>query len=212
MERLDEAREHHRAALAYRRELFGERSDAVAESYLNLALVEQLDDDLDLAIELLEKARDIQSEIWGPEHVNLVGVYNNLGVTWGLKKEYEKALEFHERNLELERRRHGDKHMSTARCYLNIAGVMANLRRYEDSLANAQRALASLDGVAEGHTLQAQALWFSGFAKVALGRRSEGMAEISGARASYERSEAKNSRFEAFLYDDVDDLLSEDGD
>ncbi|MEM6990940.1 MAG: serine/threonine-protein kinase [Myxococcota bacterium] len=210
-ERLPESRAVHERALALRQELYGDRHTVTAQTYNNLALVDQLAGDLDGAIAALHHTLEIQREVWGEGHVNLSSPLNNLGVTYGLKQDYETALDYYEQAQDLRVQRLGNKHSDTARGYVNLAGVLCNLRRFEACLKAATQASASLEGiVAEDNLLASQALWFSGFATVGLGDREEGMAAVAAARAMYGRLEVTDARYEGHLYLDIDALVADD--
>ncbi|MGZ4969615.1 MAG: tetratricopeptide repeat protein [Methylobacter sp.] len=122
------------AALAIRKELFGEQHPDTADSLNNVAGYYYALGNAQRALELGEQALEIRRKLFGEQHPdtanslsNVAGYYNVLGNT-------QRALELGEQALEIRRKLFGGQHPDTANSLNNVAS-------YYHALGNTQRAL-----------------------------------------------------------------------
>lgn len=74
----------------------------------------------DVALQSLEKARDIKVKIYGDNHVELANVYNNIGMVYYYLHNYKESLLHYELALPLFKKLFGEKHANIANCYNNM--------------------------------------------------------------------------------------------
>ena len=74
----------------------------------------------DVALQSLEKAREIKAKIYGDNHVELANVYNNMGMVYYYLHNYKESLLHYELALPLFKRLFGEKHANIANCYNNM--------------------------------------------------------------------------------------------
>ena len=94
------------------------------------------------AIELLNKALDIDLKILGPDHPIVATSWSNLGHAWTNKREYEKAIDYHEKSLASNLKTYGPDHPTVAINWNNLGGAWKEKRKYDQAREYFEKALA----------------------------------------------------------------------
>ncbi len=73
----------------------------IANFYVKLGEANTNDAKYDNAITLIEKALEIQKEIYGEQNIDTARTYNRLGETYGFYGDYDKSIELYEKALSI---------------------------------------------------------------------------------------------------------------
>ena len=74
----------------------------------------------DVALQSLEKAREVKAKLFGEGHSEMANIYNNLGMVNYYLQRNDDALLFYGKALDLFRLEYGEKHANISNCYNNI--------------------------------------------------------------------------------------------
>ena len=146
-----EALKNYKKALEIRKELYGERHPAVADSYNNIGVIRvnvysQEDTILisrvpSVAYEYLNKALEINKEFYGERHPAVAVSYDNIGFMFSCQGKYSKALECYKKSLEISKEVYGERHPAVATCYNNIGEVLRDQNKYSEALEYYKKSL-----------------------------------------------------------------------
>ncbi|CAF1335738.1 unnamed protein product [Adineta ricciae] len=93
------------------------------------------------AIELYQKAIEINQRVLPAYHTDLADSYSSIGSSYSRMNEHSQALLYHEKAFEIYQKTLSPDHLDLAVCYINFGEVFHNLSRYSDALFNHQKAL-----------------------------------------------------------------------
>ncbi|MCB1066423.1 MAG: tetratricopeptide repeat-containing protein, partial [Verrucomicrobiae bacterium] len=96
------------------------------------------------ALELAQKALDIQRAVLGEEHPDTAVTYGNLGSTYDSLGNHAKALELTQRSLDIRRSVLGEEHPDTALAYGNLGSTYYSLGKYDKALELEQKSFLNL--------------------------------------------------------------------
>ncbi|XP_046847292.1 uncharacterized protein LOC124440912 [Xenia sp. Carnegie-2017] len=106
------------------------------------------------AKDFYERAMEIQTKTFGPDHVNIATTYVNLGSVYENMGEYEKAKDFYELAIEIQTKAFGPDHVHIAKMYNNLGSVYDNMGECEKAKDFYKRAMeiqAKAFGLLFGH-------------------------------------------------------------
>lgn len=130
------------------RQLFGIRSEEVAQDYNNIGIIyNHYQRNYPLALENYHNSLGIRLEVMGEHHPDVAKVYNNIGVVYYNQKEYSLAMENYNRSLDICLEAFGDSHPDVASTYNNIGVVHFCKRDYDDALRCYDMAYAIYSGI-----------------------------------------------------------------
>jgi Tfp pilus assembly protein PilF len=95
-------------------------SNEIAMLYNNHGLFLMKNGVYDVALQSLEKAREIKCQLYGDGHIQLANVYNNIGMANHYLQKYNEALSYYHKALSLFLKQYGEKNANVANCYNNI--------------------------------------------------------------------------------------------
>lgn len=95
-------------------------SNEIAMLYNNHGLFLIKNGVYDVALQSLEKAREIKLQLYGEGHIQLANVYNNLGMVNHYLQKSNEALSYYHKALPLFLKHYGEKSANVANCYNNI--------------------------------------------------------------------------------------------
>lgn len=98
--------------------------------------------EIEAAIEKLERALDIRKKAAGPNSTELAGLYSKLGLLYYVSEEWNKSEESYRRALEAYRELFGIKDVRTAEAMNSLGEVQRELGRYSEAKSNIEEALA----------------------------------------------------------------------
>ncbi|XP_046855093.1 kinesin light chain 4-like [Xenia sp. Carnegie-2017] len=113
----------------------------VAGSLNNLGIVFYETRNYDKAIEVYEKALEIQKQSLGPNHVDVAASLNNLGLVFYKTGNYYKAIEVHEKALEIHQQLLGPNHIYVAASLNNLGNVFEKTGNYDKAIEFHKKAL-----------------------------------------------------------------------
>jgi tetratricopeptide (TPR) repeat protein/predicted Ser/Thr protein kinase len=180
--RYDESAKLHERALAIRESARGSRHPDVATSLNNFAEVRRRQGRYDEAGELLRRALDIRSEALGAEHPRVGRTLSNLARVLNRQGQYDEAARMHVRALAIKEKTLGAAHPSLATGLANYAETLALQGEFEKVIETHTRALSIWEKkVGLDHPDASRSWMGQGAAKVALGRRVEGLSDLERA-------------------------------
>ena len=151
------AEEYYKKALEIRREIFGECHPDVALSYNNIGVyylhygVKVYDGDQiyssseyseSIAIDYIQKALEINKEVYGELHSAVADSYNNIGLAlYETEFKDSEALEYYKKSLEIRKELNGERHPAVATCYNNIGDVLRDQNKYSEALEYYKKSL-----------------------------------------------------------------------
>lgn len=95
-------------------------SNEIAMLYNNHGLFLMKNGVYDVALQSLEKAREIKFQLYDEGHIQLANVYNNIGMANHYLQKYDEALSYYQKALPLFLKQYGEKNANVASCYNNI--------------------------------------------------------------------------------------------
>jgi serine/threonine protein kinase/tetratricopeptide (TPR) repeat protein len=122
--RFDQAEEYLRAAMAIRKQLFGEESLEMAASLNDLAELFKNRGEYKPAEKLYRQALALREELQGKDHVELAGALNNLAVVLRRMGKYREAEELLRRSLTIRRKHLGIEHPDLVGTLGNLGSVL----------------------------------------------------------------------------------------
>jgi serine/threonine protein kinase/Flp pilus assembly protein TadD len=123
-DRLDEAEEHYRDALALRIAEHGERDDRTASTLTSLAELLRVKNELDEAETLHRRALEISREVHDGVHPTVLTSLGNLALVLQAKEDPDGAEVILRDSLEATRRLYGDEDPRVARVMNNLAALI----------------------------------------------------------------------------------------
>lgn len=129
----DQAESHLRSAHQQRLALLGPRSEAVAESMVDLAIVLDRKHALDEAATLLEGSLAIARALHGPETASMARTLSSLGSVRCAQGRLDEAEQLQREALELRRRETGADSLDVAESLNNLAAVLGAQRRFDEA-------------------------------------------------------------------------------
>lgn len=143
----------------------------VAAGYNLIGLISMNLADLDRALEMNERARELLEGALGPEHVNVGTIMNNLGLTLIQQGRYADAIEALDRALEIRRSGLGEEHPDFAQSLSNLALVYRRQGRLRESEQLRRRVVGIMrNALGDDHPRVAMNLGNLGTVLVAQGR------------------------------------------
>jgi serine/threonine protein kinase/tetratricopeptide (TPR) repeat protein len=122
--RFDQAEEHLRAAMAMRRQLFGEESLEMAASLNDLAELFKNRGEYKVAEKLYRQTLALRERLQGKDHVELAGALNNLAIALRRMGKYREAEELLRRSLTIRRKHLGKEHPDLVGTLGNLGSVL----------------------------------------------------------------------------------------
>lgn len=143
---LDRAEPLARAALASRRDLFGDRHPDVMVSLNLLGWILHERGRIVDAVPLLEEAVAVGRGSFGAEgSARLARALNDLGVVREANGEYDAAAELYRESLEMRRRHQGEAHQGVATTLSNLSVVLYRRGDLDGAAATAREALEAFE-------------------------------------------------------------------
>jgi tetratricopeptide (TPR) repeat protein len=116
-------------------------SNEIAMLYNNHGLFLMKNGVYDIALQSLEKAREIKIQLYGEDHVQLANVYNNIGMANHYLQNHNEALNYYQKALPLYLKQYGEKNENVANCYNNIGITSFAIDDTVDARINLGKAL-----------------------------------------------------------------------
>ena len=95
-------------------------SNEIAMLYNNHGLLLMKNGLYDVALQSLEKAKEIKVVLYGENHVQLANVFNNLGMVNYYLQRNTEAIDYYQKALPLYLKEYGEKNANVANCYNNM--------------------------------------------------------------------------------------------
>ena len=95
-------------------------SNEIAMLYNNHGLLLMKNGLYDIALQSLEKAKEIKVVLYGENHVHLANVFNNLGMVNYYLQRNTEAINYYQKALPLYLKEYGEKNANVANCYNNM--------------------------------------------------------------------------------------------
>ena len=137
---LEEARRHHRRALALRTELVGRDHPQVARTLTRLGNVLLEQGDWRGALNRFEEALAINERVLGDVHPEVATILHRIGTAALDLGDYDQALRSHSRELEIRRLLRGPEHSKVASSLLALGRVYSARQDYEKSIRHYRQA------------------------------------------------------------------------
>jgi tetratricopeptide (TPR) repeat protein len=130
-------------SLALRRELFGEASIAVSDSYYQLGALRDTMEKPALALEAFEKSLAIRLKVLAPDDPQCAEVYMSIGVVLNEVGRSKEALASHLRAVALFEANPEDGRAKLGPALSNLGDTYRELERFDEAIATYTRALAT---------------------------------------------------------------------
>ena len=181
---LESARTYFEKALATRRQVLGPNAPGVADSLLNLGILNNTQERTSEAKEQVTEAKRIYEIALGPDHPHVGLSLIPLGIIAQREGNNEDALKMYAQSETILRARYGDLHPHLAAPLVNQGSLYLDLERFDESIAALGKALAVLEA-SQGpeHERVAFPLMGLGQAYLALGKTAEAAEHIERALA-----------------------------
>ncbi len=140
-EEYEEASQRFRAALECWERSSGAESEGAAISTMNLANALQLTDRASDAIDLYQRAIQLEENLFGPMHPLTAQAINNYGAALFRAGRHNAALEQFQRALATREEVLGPEHPKVAESLKNSASVLSALGRHAPAISRMRRAL-----------------------------------------------------------------------
>lgn len=86
------------------------------------------------ALEAHQKALEIRTRVFGPQHASVADSLNNISLVYENQRKYDKALESHKKALEIRTRAFGSQHLQiVAISYFNTGLVYRTLGKAKEA-------------------------------------------------------------------------------
>ena len=95
-------------------------SNEIAMLYNNHGLLLMKNGVYDVALQSLEKAKEIKVVLYGENHVHLANVFNNLGMVNYYLQRNTEAIDYYQKALPLFLKQYGEKNANVSNCYNNM--------------------------------------------------------------------------------------------
>ena len=109
---------------------FGDKSEWVARSYINIGGVHLDTGELTLAKEEFSKALQLYIDLFGHTHPDVAISYNNIGLVYSKLEDYANAMVNYQNSLDIRLTLYGKKHPDIAKNYNNIAMTYKDMGDY----------------------------------------------------------------------------------
>ncbi len=136
------ALEYYEKALADYLELYGEKSDRVVTSYVNIGIAYSNLDQQVQALDNMERALNIR-QLLGKGSAQEAFILSGMGKVYARQQEYDKALAAYEKALAIYRKVYGDKHPEIASTLYLMGSVRHTRGEFKTALQDFQQALAA---------------------------------------------------------------------
>jgi tetratricopeptide (TPR) repeat protein len=73
----------------------------VTASFISIGVVYEKKGDLEDALFQHQKALEIQTRVFGSDHLDVAKSYNNIGTVYNRQGKYEEALEYYQKDLDI---------------------------------------------------------------------------------------------------------------
>ena len=154
-----------------------------AELASNLAILEIVKGNYELALTHAERSLALRSQQFGPDHPTIASAHLNLGVAHKKLGDYDQALHAYGRTLEIYRSSLGVDHPNTAMAMHNIGVVYKRKGQYRQAEEQLVAALATWEQVLPAdHPNISMALFNLGAVQVDLGDIANAEANLTRAR------------------------------
>ena len=178
----DRAFEHLNRALVLRRDTFGQKHEAVAESLNNLAWLIRIEGDYPRAEALALEALEMRRELLGQKHPDVATSLLVLAVVYRYQGDYAAAESLIREALAIQKEALGSDHLDVA----TSLETMAELLLEQDAYAEAERAARDAVALRErllGHDHRYVASALSAVASALRGQGKYAQAEVCARRA-----------------------------
>ena len=128
-------------ALSLRRQIHGENSLKVAESYLSNSMITLQKGDYLKAMEYITKAKTIKTELLGSDHPDVATIEICEGIVYIKTRQWPKLIECYNHVLAVKEKTWGVDHIYCTDILEQIAGAYYQLNDYQATLSYFQRAL-----------------------------------------------------------------------
>ncbi|KAL4455289.1 hypothetical protein ABPG74_012441 [Tetrahymena malaccensis] len=125
MNQLDKAQENHQKALMMRKHLYGEIHQEVADSMINLSMIQIRKGLYQEALKMQEQALKIKEKLM-PDSADVAQCMNNLAILLETLGNFESAISYHEKSIAIKKKIYGEQSSSIATSYNNLALTYQN--------------------------------------------------------------------------------------
>ncbi|EAS04734.2 tetratricopeptide repeat protein (macronuclear) [Tetrahymena thermophila SB210] len=140
MNQLDKAQENHQKALLMRKHLYGEVHQEVADSMINLSMVQIRKGLYQEALKMQEQALKIKEKLM-PDSADVAQCMNNLAILLETLGNFESAISYHEKSIAIKKKIYGEQSSSIATSYNNLALTYQNSSQPEKAIPLFKNAL-----------------------------------------------------------------------
>ncbi|KAL4503183.1 hypothetical protein ABPG72_014412 [Tetrahymena utriculariae] len=140
MNQLDKAQEYHQKALLMRKHLYGEVHQEVADSMINLSMIQIRKGLYQEALKIQEQALKIKEKLI-PDSADVAQCMNNLAILLETLGNFESAISYHEKSIAIKKKIYGEQSSSIATSYNNLALTYQNSNQPEKAIPLFQNAL-----------------------------------------------------------------------
>jgi tetratricopeptide (TPR) repeat protein len=124
-------------------DLYGSDNILTAGYYNSLgnALIRNPDPDFDRAAEYYDRALELWSRYYGPDHENVAHAHNNVAIVHVARGRYSEARASLRRTLDIYSRVFGPEHLMLSNPYLNLSDLALTMGEFEESARLSQVAV-----------------------------------------------------------------------